>query len=479
MGEFRFRLPDDWILASRQASSIHVVGLDGIPWPCRVFTEGNTLVVRRNRDESGKIYIAYPFDGYGEFTICTGSLPERSEPYDLLTELARGTLNRLRNQISIWKEGGLVISEEIARSTSEAIELLGSSILASDHTVKDKHAREAVHKTMGIVFLLSRDFGDQVSKYRVEHPESSQFWIAAAAAADLVEFERSANHAGFELVQLTTGVLNPWQISSVESQTNPKRIIVGPFLDASAGGMDDDLIRMDDFDQRKRRILSDCRMAIENLPATTSLLHVVSGLNGLGHRHLGYPQQLELTIDMLHLIEESTCETPNLISFDFPWAERLASSVGGIHPLQIADTLLRQGLGVSFLGLDINLDYWPGGSVVRDPLQWIDMIDIWSQLGLPLVICFRIPTGSQMSPTKDPNRIVNEVRSNLTDQVRLDLLETIVPMMIARQSVHGMIFQQWCDSDDLRFPNGGLVEDDGSQKAIVDVLTGLRERYLS
>ena len=51
MGEFRFRLPDDWTLASRQASSIHVVGLDGIPWPCRVFTEGKTLVVRRNRDD--------------------------------------------------------------------------------------------------------------------------------------------------------------------------------------------------------------------------------------------------------------------------------------------------------------------------------------------------------------------------------------------------------------------------------------------
>jgi hypothetical protein len=194
---------------------------------------------------------------------------------------------------------------------------------------------------------------------------------------------------------------------------------------------------------------------------------------------LGYPQQLQLTIDMLHLIEESTCEVPSLISFDFPWAERLASSVGGIHPLQIADTLLRQGLGISFLGLDINLDYWPGGSVVRDPLQWIDMIDIWSQLGLPLVICFRMPIGSPVSPVSDPNRIFSEVRSNITDQVRMNLLETVVPMMIARPSVHGILFRQWCDSDDLRFPNGGLAQDDGTPKAVVDLLIDLRERYLS
>ena len=478
MGEFRFRLPDDWMLASRQASSIHVVGLDGIPWPCRVFTEGKTLVIRRNRDESGKIYIAYPFERYGEFTICTGSLPERSESYDLLTELARGTLNRLRNQISNWKEGGLSISEEVTETTSEAISLLGKSILASDHAAKDQHAREAVAKAFDIVFLLSRQFGDQVSRFRVDHADFSQFWIGAAAS-DSLEFESSANQVGFELVQLKPENLNPIQLSSIENQPNPKRMIVGPFLDASAGGLDEELIRMDDFEQRKRRILSDCRTAIENLPESTSLLHVVSGLNGLGHRHLGYPQQLQLAIDMLHLIEESSCEVPNLISFDFPWAERLASSVGGIHPLQIADTLLRQGLGVSFLGLDINLDYWPGGSVVRDPLQWIDMIDIWSQLGLPLVICFRIPIGNATSPASDPNRIVSEVRSNLSDQVRLDLLETIVPMMIARPSVHGMIFRQWCDSDDLRFPNGGLAKDDGSRKAIVDLLIDLRDRYLS
>ena len=57
-----------------------------------------------------------------------------------------------------------------------------------------------------------------------------------------------------------------------------------------------------------------------------------------------------------------------MVSFDFPWAERLASAVGGSHPLQIADSLLRQGTQISFLGIEVNLGYWPNGSMMRDPL---------------------------------------------------------------------------------------------------------------
>ncbi len=195
---------------------------------------------------------------------------------------------------------------------------------------------------------------------------------------------------------------------------------------------------------------------------------MVSRLNGIGHRHLSYPQQLSVTVDMLRLIEESQTDLPTLISFDFPWAERLAGAVGGVHPLQIADSLMRQGLPISFLGLDINLDYWPNGSMIRDPLQWIDLVDVWAQLGLPLVICLRMPTGpgAKLTPEDSHHRPVNSSSSNLTDENRITFLKTVMPMMIARPSVHGMIWQQWSDTDDSRFPNSGLVDEQGAPKAI-------------
>ena len=88
MGQFLFDVPEKWPIKSRQAASIHIVGIDGIPWPCKVNLDGNTLVIQRNRDESGRVFISFPFSAYGEIVVATGTLPESSNPYCLVTELS-------------------------------------------------------------------------------------------------------------------------------------------------------------------------------------------------------------------------------------------------------------------------------------------------------------------------------------------------------------------------------------------------------
>ena len=72
MGEFRFRTPHDWQLPNEVAATIHVVGLDGIPWPCKVNWSDTTLTVSRNRDESGRTYIGYQTEKFGRLMIVLG-----------------------------------------------------------------------------------------------------------------------------------------------------------------------------------------------------------------------------------------------------------------------------------------------------------------------------------------------------------------------------------------------------------------------
>ena len=187
-----------------------------------------------------------------------------------------------------------------------------------------------------------------------------------------------------------------------------KKLILGPLLDASAGAPTWSGDPSDEFENRKRSILQKCREQLTDLPANTALVHAVSGLNGIGHRHLSFPQQQQLTNELFQVIEEMSIDVPIVASFDFPWAERLAWSVGGMHPLQVADSLLRKALPISFIGLDINLDYWPAGSVVRDPLQWIDLVDVWAQLGLPLMICLRTPLLSDLGDTEQVEEKVGQ-----------------------------------------------------------------------
>ena len=480
MAEYKFRIPLDWTLDPYHANSVHLVGLDGIPWPCRVSVsdpEGDQpriLTVTRNQEESGRLYLLYDFDKLGEHLICTGTLlPSNDEPYDLLIELARGTLNRMRNQMSIWEEGGLVVADSTRQKVNDATLELSTALFSNDQQVVDPSARKTIETTMEAVYELADTFAKQISKFRRDRDELPQFWLANRIGT-AQQFESSTK---LPLSQLATGKLaiepdsDPCSATQQQFESVARKVIVGPLLDASIGGFSESMMQLDDFLARKDRLLDNAELTLQSLPKNTALLHVVSGLNGTGHRNLSYPQQLQAAVDLLQVVEDSQTDIPTMVSFDFPWAERLAGAVGGTHPLQIADSLIRQGVEVSFLGLEINLDLWPNGSVVRDPLQWIDLVDIWAQLGLPMVLCLRAPCGGTADAKGVDTR--NQVCSNLTDQHRINFLKTVLPMMVARPSVHGLIFQQWQDSDDPRYPNAGIVNSDGAPKEIFQVLEAI------
>ena len=477
MGEFRFRTPIDWQLPDEVAATIHIVGLDGIPWPCKVRWKDTTLMVSRNREESGRTYIGYQSQKFGRLMVCTGSLLANGD-YDLLLELARGTLNRARNQISIWSEGGLQIAAEIHEKVADATRQLGTALMSNNVGQRDELARQSLDQTLEAVFDLSLSFGTQVSSFRREHLDVDKFWMASTAPEAQFQVDGQTGNldlfAGdpFDRVRVSSE-----QVSSGQATEISKPLIVGPFLDASPGGMNQSLIECDDVRARRLHVLNGMRGAIGSLPANVSMLHLVSGVNGLGHRHLNYAQQLQLTIDMLNLVDEISIQTPSMISFDFPWAERLAGAVGGIHPLQVADSLLRQGVRISYLGLEMNLDYGATGSAFRDPLQWIDLVDIWAQLGVPLVLClrlpFKVPPDAQ---SVSDSRLIRRPGNGMTDLQRLLVLETVLPMMSARPMVAGIIWQQWRDDGDARFPFGGLTSADGTEKPILNALRSLRER---
>ena len=483
MAEYLFRIPSEWNLDPYHANSVHIVGLDGIPWPCRVSVSATSadgedksdqpriLTVTRNQDESGRLYVLYDFDQLGEHLICTGTLlPNNDEPYDLLIELARGTLNRMRNQTSIWEEGGLVVEESTRQKIQDATSHLGNALFCVGQETSDQFASKTLATTIAAIYELANTFSKQISKFRRERDELPQFWIANQIG-NSDQFEPSTT---LSFSQLATAKLklesNDELCTATQSQLESldKKVIVGPLLDASIGGFSESMLQLDDFLARKDRLISDAEQTLQSLPKNTAMLRVASGLNGTGHRNLSYPQQLQATVDLLQLVEDSDVDVPTMVSFDFPWAERLAGAVGGTHPLQIADSLIRQGVELSFLGLEINLDLWPSGSTIRDPLQWIDLVDIWAQLGLPMVLCLRAPCGGNAETKGAETR--NQTCSNLNDQQRIDFLKTALTMMVARPSVHGLIFQQWQDADDLRYPNSGIVRADGTPKEIFSVL---------
>ena len=123
MGVIRFQLPRWEPPLESMLDRTYMSGLDGVPWPCQTEFMDGCLVLSREVAESGNFHTPWHVSGYGELMLSTGSLMERKQPYELSVELARGTTNRLRNQMAAWTTAGLAIDEQVRLRAPSGVRL--------------------------------------------------------------------------------------------------------------------------------------------------------------------------------------------------------------------------------------------------------------------------------------------------------------------------------------------------------------------
>src|ERR1700676_385029 len=107
MGQVGFLVPRPEQLPAQAAQQAYLAGLDELPWETRVSATDGGLTARRTVSDSGYFHILWRVAGRGEQLLSTSTVSERPTPYNLPVELARGTLNRLRNQLTGWDMAGL------------------------------------------------------------------------------------------------------------------------------------------------------------------------------------------------------------------------------------------------------------------------------------------------------------------------------------------------------------------------------------
>ena len=122
MGLIRFLVPRPDRIPPGAVARAYMVGIDEVPWASRIVTTEEGLIVDRPVGDSGCLHIPWSVDGYGETILSTASLMERDQAYLLEVELARGTLNRIRNQVANWEQVGMIIPEPIRTRLTGAIE---------------------------------------------------------------------------------------------------------------------------------------------------------------------------------------------------------------------------------------------------------------------------------------------------------------------------------------------------------------------
>jgi class 3 adenylate cyclase len=219
---------------------------------------------------------------------------------------------------------------------------------------------------------------------------------------------------------------------------------------------------------------------VERYRGRVDLWHCAARINTGEVLSLSLEDRLRLAVAAAQEVRRLDPKTPAIISFDQPWAEYM-NRADTDPPLYVADALLRAGLDVDGLGLEINVGYYPGGSYVHDALDLSQLLDRWSMLGVPLYVFLTVPSGQEPDNlTRGPARPTRGLGPNgWCPREQQQWTERHLPLLLAKPQVHGVIWNQFRDSQPHFFPHGGVLDTDDKVKPLIKTLISLRRKYLT
>src|SRR2546421_8476136 len=103
-------------------------GPDNMPWPTETHVEPGRLVLHRDVEESGSLVAPWDVGGFGRLMGTSGTLIDRSAPYHLQVELARGKVNQLRCQAADWQMQGMYLPPALKQHILDASLAFGKAV---------------------------------------------------------------------------------------------------------------------------------------------------------------------------------------------------------------------------------------------------------------------------------------------------------------------------------------------------------------
>ena len=465
-----------------------------LPWFASAYFSNNHLVIERLENDSGWIYVPWRIAGRGEMLLGTATLVERPHPYQLEVELARGTVNRLRNQLFQWGFVGLEIPDSLwqivqkatrhfsraatsqqdpAAAAEYAETAIASALDGMDALVSIYSAQAiAVRRSQapGLNTLLGIQLGDQMSDLDLVRQLPAAFNLATA-------------RLGWASVESSEGT-HDWKHADAQIEWSGQaglKVCGGPLLEFSDRGIPDWAYLWEgDFASLRDFMLEHVRRTVRRYRGRVQIWQVASRICSSDVLALSEEQRLQIVAEAIATTRKIDMQTPVIISFDQPWGEYLASKKLDLAPLHFADALVRADLGLSGLGLEINLGYQPGGSSFRNPLAYSQLIDHWSHLELPLLVSLTLPSSSGEDLQANP-----KIRTcgasgdeDMTPETQNEWIGRHLPMLLGKASVQAILWNQLSDCQPHEFPHGGIFDANSHPKPVFKTLCSFRSEYL-
>ncbi len=495
MGVMQFLVPRRDRIGAEVTQRAYFSGMDEVPWLTRIQWSDQGLTVERVERDSGNFYLPYGVPGHGELMLSTACLRDRAVPYHLDVEIARGTLNRLRNQLHAMLTGGLTPSSGTLAAVQESIGHLSQAVTTQNQPeTASLHAIKATQAALRGI--------DQLSSSYVTHTLGTRR-SSGGKLGTLWGINLGTTLPGNTLTAQLGSTFNTIQIPlswrDIESQEGQRdfsrcdaqiewarshgfKVCGGPLLAMDRGSLPDwmYLFGQEDIDSFRACVAEHLQAVVARYRGKVNLWICGAGLNlenELGHTE---EERLHLAVLTIDAIRKQDPRAPIVLSIDQPWGAFLNRAEYELSPLHFADALVRADLGLAGLGLEMNIGYYPGGSEPRDPLEFGRQMDRYSMLGLPLLASLTVPSNAtpDSRALRKCQTIPFAANGTLTPDAQRKWGEQILPMLLAKQAVQGLLWNQLRDSQPHAYPRGGLFDDREQAKPIVEVLKALRHDNL-
>ncbi|REK06059.1 MAG: hypothetical protein DWQ37_22725 [Planctomycetota bacterium] len=495
MGMMKFLVPRRDHVAADAAARAYFAGIDEVPWQTRIHFDGDHLVVQRAEFDSGNLHVPYAVEGHGELILSTASLMERPRPYHLQVELARGTINRLRNQLAAWESLGMKAPPNVREALAAAHGHFAVAATRQDDAQQAaERAESALAAALDGVDRLNEAYVTQALAARhTQHAKLTTLWGVnlgstvpdATIGPRLVEaFNTVQVPLAWRAIEASEGQ-HDWSATDAQidwARAQGFKVCGGPLLSIDRGALPDWMSLFgDDVDNFRSCVREHIQAVVNRYRGKVHLWICSARLNVENDFEHDEEERLRLAVLSIESIRNVDPRSPIVLSIDQPWGAFMRSQECDLSPLHFADALVRAELGLAGIGLEINVGYKPGGSESRDPLEFGRQLDRWSTLGLPLLVSLSAPSGEgPVAGNKHQAKVVPASPDRpWSPEMQRTWGETYLGVLLAKQAVQGMVWNQLLDGGSQSLPHAGLFDDQGQAKPLVELLADLRREHLA
>ena len=232
----------------------------------------------------------------------------------------------------------------------------------------------------------------------------------------------------------------------------------------------------DDFDNLMNGATAFIEAAVERYRGDVDLWQCTARVNTARGFSFSEEDRLKLVAHAVRLVRAIDPLARALVSLDQPWGEYAAHREVEFPPLYFADALVRAGVDVSGFVLEINLGCSGGCTLPRSPLEFNRHLEHWHTLGLPLYLSLSVPSDTRPDP--QASHRVALPAGVWTPQSQQAWIARYMPLILAKQGVQGVFWNQLRDATPHDFPHGGLFDEHGPPKPALRTLSTIRQTPL-